>query len=87
MVLQVREEGGTDGGVVVQDCLALMANLLRDNASNQVRPPHAEQLCDLPICLGCRSGSAGTCGLQAQAFVEMVCGGDEGADPVRQQDG
>ena len=33
----VREEGGADGGIVVADCLALMANLLRDNASNQAR--------------------------------------------------
>eukprot|EP00741_Cyanophora_paradoxa_P014677 tig00020816_g14155.t1 len=32
----VREEGGTDGGVIVHDCLQLIANLLRNNTSNQV---------------------------------------------------
>ncbi|TKY63193.1 Golgin candidate 6 [Spatholobus suberectus] len=32
----IKEEGGSDGGVVVQDCLELLNNLLRSNASNQV---------------------------------------------------
>ncbi|RDX63071.1 Golgin candidate 6, partial [Mucuna pruriens] len=32
----IREEGNSDGGVVVQDCLELLNNLLRSNASNQV---------------------------------------------------
>ncbi|KAL1318936.1 hypothetical protein HN51_071214 [Arachis hypogaea] len=32
----IREEGNSDGGVVVQDCLELLNNLLRNNASNQV---------------------------------------------------
>ena len=32
----VREEGGAEGGIVVQDCLGLVAVLLRDNASNQL---------------------------------------------------
>ncbi|KAH1038661.1 hypothetical protein J1N35_040404 [Gossypium stocksii] len=32
----MKEEGGSDGGVVVQDCLELLNNLLRSNASNQV---------------------------------------------------
>ncbi|XVF16328.1 hypothetical protein REPUB_Repub10bG0021900 [Reevesia pubescens] len=32
----IKEEGGSEGGVVVQDCLELLNNLLRSNASNQV---------------------------------------------------
>ncbi|CAI9772678.1 unnamed protein product [Fraxinus pennsylvanica] len=32
----IREEGGSEGGVVVQDCLELLNNLIRNNASHQV---------------------------------------------------
>ncbi|KAK3016217.1 hypothetical protein RJ639_006219, partial [Escallonia herrerae] len=32
----IKEEGGSDGGVVVQDCLELLSNLLCNNTSNQV---------------------------------------------------
>ncbi|KAL6509115.1 Golgin candidate 6 [Orobanche gracilis] len=32
----INEEGGSEGGVVVQDCLELLNNLLRNNTSNQV---------------------------------------------------
>ncbi|KAE9598979.1 hypothetical protein Lalb_Chr15g0086731 [Lupinus albus] len=32
----IKEEGNSDGGVVVQDCLELLNNLLRNDASNQV---------------------------------------------------
>lgn len=32
----IREEGYSDGGVVVQDCLELLNNLIRHNASNQM---------------------------------------------------
>ena len=32
----MEQEGGVDGGIVVQDSLQLLANLLRYNSSNQV---------------------------------------------------
>ncbi|KAF5186898.1 golgin candidate [Thalictrum thalictroides] len=32
----IKEEGGSEGGVVVQDCLDLLNNLLRRSASNQI---------------------------------------------------
>lgn len=32
----IKEEGGSDGGVVVQDCIELLNNLVRTNASNQI---------------------------------------------------
>ncbi|KAK9102496.1 hypothetical protein Sjap_019750 [Stephania japonica] len=32
----IKEEGGSDGGVVVQDCLELLSNLLRKTPSNQI---------------------------------------------------
>ncbi|XP_058199643.1 golgin candidate 6 [Rhododendron vialii] len=32
----IKEEGGSEGGVVVQDCLQLLNNLIHNNVSNQV---------------------------------------------------
>jgi len=34
--LRCRDEAGADGGIVVQDCLELLNNLMRTNASNQL---------------------------------------------------
>jgi hypothetical protein len=36
LFLIIEQEGGVDGGIVVQDCLSLLGNLLRYNSSNQV---------------------------------------------------
>lgn len=36
LLMVVKEEGLSDGGIIVSDCLTLMLNLLRGNASNQV---------------------------------------------------
>lgn len=33
----VTEEGYSDGGIIVQDCLQLVNNLLKGNVSNQVK--------------------------------------------------
>ncbi len=32
----VREEGGMDGGIVVQDCMSLLVALLRNSVPNQL---------------------------------------------------
>lgn len=33
----IHEEGLSDGGIIVQDCLCLINNLIRGNVSNQVK--------------------------------------------------
>ncbi|KAK7365203.1 hypothetical protein VNO80_14077 [Phaseolus coccineus] len=53
----VREEGNSDGGVVVQDCLELLNNLLRSNASNQVLLRETVGLDSLILILKLRGSS------------------------------
>ena len=36
----IEHEGGTDGGIVVQDALTVVAGLIRHNVSNQVSGPN-----------------------------------------------
>lgn len=41
----IKSEGYADGGVVVEDCLILMLNLLRNNPSNQTFFKEGECVC------------------------------------------
>lgn len=54
----IKEEGGSDGGVVVQDCLELLNNLIRNNASNQVLLRETIGFDPLVSILKLRRGSA-----------------------------
>lgn len=44
----IRDEGGADGGIVVQDCLEMMNNLLRGNSKNQCLFREMGHLSNLP---------------------------------------
>ncbi|XP_072981234.1 golgin candidate 6 isoform X1 [Typha angustifolia] len=54
----IKEEGGSDGGVVVQDCLELLNNLIRNNASNQILLRETIGFDPLVSILKLRRGSA-----------------------------
>ncbi|KAL6842138.1 hypothetical protein ACP4OV_028117 [Aristida adscensionis] len=54
----IREEGYSDGGVVVQDCLELLNNLIRHNASNQMLLKETIGFDPLISILKIRRGSA-----------------------------
>ncbi|KAG9446082.1 hypothetical protein H6P81_012210 [Aristolochia fimbriata] len=54
----IKEEGGSEGGVVVQDCLELLNNLLRNNASNQILLRETVGCESLISILKLRKGSA-----------------------------
>ncbi len=42
--MMIQEEGGAEGGVVVQDCLELLNNLLRNNQVGGEGPAHCCRL-------------------------------------------
>lgn len=54
----IREEGGSEGGVVVQDCLELLNNLIRNNTSNQMLLKETIGFDPLVSILKLRRGSA-----------------------------
>lgn len=54
----IKEEGGSEGGVVVQDCLELLNNLLRNNTSNQMLLKETVGFEPLISILKLRQGSA-----------------------------
>ncbi|KAM0949924.1 hypothetical protein DsansV1_C05g0057981 [Dioscorea sansibarensis] len=54
----IQEEGGSDGGVVVQDCLELLKNLIRKNASNQMLLKETTGFDPIISILKLRRGSA-----------------------------
>ncbi|KAK1627736.1 hypothetical protein QYE76_002051 [Lolium multiflorum] len=54
----IAEEGYSDGGVVVQDCLELLNNLIRNNASNQMLLKETMGFDPLISILKIRRGSA-----------------------------
>ncbi|KAF3773047.1 Golgin candidate 6 [Nymphaea thermarum] len=54
----VKEEGGSEGGVVVQDCIELLNNLLRNNTSNQILLRETVGIEPLISILKLRKGSA-----------------------------
>ena len=89
----VQEEGGTTGGVVVQDCLELANNLLRNCAPNQLLFRESGLAAALPgLLLQPRGASAS---LSRQAAANVLCtmelvhvllmpvGGEDGAAAVR----
>ncbi|KAL8226929.1 hypothetical protein R6Q57_016761 [Mikania cordata] len=88
----IKEEGGSDGGVVVQDCLELLNNLIRSNASNQVLLRETIGFDSLISILRLRGS---TYSFSQQKTINLLCvletirllmnGGSE-ADPAKQID-
>ncbi|KAD5508353.1 hypothetical protein E3N88_16056 [Mikania micrantha] len=88
----IKEEGGSDGGVVVQDCLELLNNLIRSNASNQVLLRETIGFDSLISILKLRGS---TYSFSQQKTINLLCvletirllinGGSE-ADPAKQID-
>ena len=71
----IREEGGVDGGVVVQDCLELCNNLLRDNPSNQTLFRENGFVRSIPglAAVEREIGNGGMRGISAQKAANALC--------------
>jgi hypothetical protein len=67
----VAEEGGPEGGVVVQDCLELTNNLLRGCAPNHMLLRDSGLLRSLPALLALRTGASSA--LSRQAAANVLC--------------
>ncbi|BBN13693.1 intracellular protein transport protein USO1 [Marchantia polymorpha subsp. ruderalis] len=67
----IAEEGGSEGGIIVQDCLELLNNLLRNNSSNQIFLRETYGLQQIVLLLRLRKGSAD--GFTEQKSVNMLC--------------
>ena len=76
----MREEGGADGGMVVQDCLELLNILLRSNTANQrlFRCGGAHASGGSPLCT---SGCPPACGLPFPREAAPVLEGSQEGDP------
>jgi len=69
----IREEGAADGGIVVQDCLCLMSNLLRDSSSNQVFFRESSFLPSLAAFIQLRSPLSKDVVLPPQRAANLLC--------------
>lgn len=71
----MREEGGVEGGVVVQDCLELCNNLLRDNPSNQTLFRENGFVRSVPglAAVEREIGNGGMRGISAQKAANALC--------------
>ncbi|CAM6096716.1 unnamed protein product [Calypogeia fissa] len=67
----ISEEGGSEGGIIVQDCLELLNNLIRNNPSNQVFLRETFGLQQVAGLLKLRKGSAD--GFSEQKSVNLLC--------------
>ena len=67
----VADEGGSEGGVVVQDCLELVNNLLRACAPNQVLFRESGLAHKLPALLALRPAASSA--LSKQAAANVLC--------------
>ncbi|KAK9831632.1 hypothetical protein WJX74_003406 [Apatococcus lobatus] len=66
----VRDEGGADGGIVVQDCMQLLNNLLQDHQGNQLLFREMGYLQSLPAFLKLQ----GTHAISKQTAANLSCG-------------